>query len=244
METTRDQFQVRSFDADRLGFLTAPRLLGYLLEAAGKSADALGVGIADLRRRGLTWVLGRLQVALREPLRLGDAVDVETWPSGLVRSAAWRDFRVWKGSHRVAQATSVWFALDLETRAPVRPQELFPERLHPPLDHELTLSKTVPELIGPPGEQRTYAVRRADIDFNQHVTAASYVLWAMETVPEPWWAARRLESLDVQYLEECHFGDTVVSSSSDESADSVLCSITRQQGGQELARLSSTWVPR
>jgi acyl-ACP thioesterase len=56
---------------------------------------------------------------------LGDAIEVETWPSGLVRSAAWRDFRVWRGEHRVAQATSVWFVLDLGTRAPVRPQELF-----------------------------------------------------------------------------------------------------------------------
>jgi acyl-ACP thioesterase len=237
MESTREKFQVRSFDTDALGWLTAPRLLGYLLEAAGKSADSLGVGLAALRGRGLTWVLGRLQVAIGEPLQLGDAIEVETWPSGLVRSAAWRDFRVSRSGHRAAQATSVWFALDLQTRAPVRPQELFPERLHAPLDHERWLSKSVPELSGLPGEERTYPVRRADIDLNHHVTAASYVTWAMEAVPEPLWATRRLGSLDTQYLEECHFGDTVVSSSSADGVDAILHRISRQSDGGELARL-------
>jgi len=144
----------------------------------------------------------------------------------------------------VAQATSVWFVLDLGTRAPVRPQELFPERLRSPLDHELSLSRNVPELSGLPGEERTYPVRRADIDLNHHVTAASYVAWAMEAVPEPLWAARRLGSLDAQYLEECHFGDTVVSSSRADGVDAILHRISRQGDGAELARLRSTWAAR
>ena len=244
MEITRDVFRVRSFDADALGFLTAPRLLDFLLEAAGQSADALGIGIGELRRRGLTWVLGRLRIVVAEPIRWGQTLEVQTWPSGVVRSAAWRDFRMIRDGRAIGQATSVWFAVDWQKRVPVRPQELLPERLHAVLPHEVSLSQNLEELTIVPTLEHAFAVRRADIDLNQHVTASSYLTWAMETVPEDHLKSRRLAGLDVQYLEECRFGDTVVAGAAPCDSQELLHRIARQSDGLELARLQSTWVER
>ena len=49
---TRVAFAVHSFDADAFGLLAPAALAGYLQEAAGRSADGLGFGLAELGRRG------------------------------------------------------------------------------------------------------------------------------------------------------------------------------------------------
>ena len=61
--------------------LAAPALLGFLMEAAGHNADALGVSILQLAARNLTWMLSRLRVRLREHPGWRASLTVETWPS-------------------------------------------------------------------------------------------------------------------------------------------------------------------
>jgi len=46
-----------------------PALTGFLAEAAGRHATALGVGIDALMARGLTWVLVRQRVEILRDLR-------------------------------------------------------------------------------------------------------------------------------------------------------------------------------
>jgi medium-chain acyl-[acyl-carrier-protein] hydrolase len=244
MEISRFGFKIHSFDSDAFGVVTVPRLLGSLLESAGGSADALGFGIRELQQRGLTWVIGRIRIDIDEAISVGDEIQVETWPSGIERTVALRDFRISKQGRAVGRATSLWFVLDMETRLPLRPNKILPERFHPQTPHLVSLPKVVPPIPSPVTRQRKYGVRQADIDLNQHVTAASYVAWAVEAVPEDLWRSQRLASLDIQFLEECHLGSSILSESHllDESA--LVHRITRENDGKELARLTSNWSPR
>lgn len=244
MEITRESYKVRSFDASAYGTLTASRLLGYLLEAAGNSARSLGISVADLQQRGLTWVIGRIRIQLEDEISVGQDIEVETWPSGLDRSVAMRDFRILRDGQIIGRSTSRWFVLDMETRLAVRPQGIFPEALQPQLEHELKLSRILPSLPGSPTLRRSFEVRRADIDFNRHVTAASYLDWATEAVPVDKLDGHKLTMCDVQFLEECHLGDSIVSESCVDADDTVLLRISRERDGQELARLATTWVPK
>src|SRR3990172_8664176 len=118
METTRIAFTVHSFDSDAFGHLAPAALAGYLQEAAGRSAEALGYGLAPLQRQGLTWVLAREQVVLDRAVSWRDVLEIETWPSGIDRRAAFRDFRLWQSGVEVGRALTTWFALDLATRRP------------------------------------------------------------------------------------------------------------------------------
>jgi acyl-ACP thioesterase len=244
MEISRFNFKVHSFDSDAFGAVTAPRLLGFLLESAGGSADSLGFGIRELQQRGLTWVIGRVRIELDDVLSKGEEVEVETWPSGLERSIALRDFRIVKHGHVAGRATSQWFVLDMETRFPMRPNRIMPERLHAQTEHLVQLPKVVPALTGPVTCRHQYDVRLADIDLNQHVTAASYVAWAMEAVPDDLWRSHRLSSLDIHFLEECLLGSRILSESEVTDAQTVVHRISRENDGKELARLSSGWLRR
>lgn len=244
MEITRESYKVRSFDADAYGTLTASRLLGYLLEAAGSSARSLGISVADLQQHGLTWVIGRIQIQLEDEIVVGQDVEVETWPSGLDRSVAMRDFRVLRDGKLIGRATSRWFVLDMETRLAVRPQGVFPEHLQPQTEHQLKLSRMLPALSDPVIVERSFEVRRSDIDFNRHVTATSYLDWAMEAVPVDKVDGHRMTKCDVLFLEECHLGDTIVAESCVSEDGDVLLRISRGRDKQELARLLTTWAPQ
>jgi acyl-ACP thioesterase len=243
-EVTTVAFTVHSFDADAFGLLAPAALAGYLGEAAGRSADALGLGLAALNRQGATWVLARERVVLDQPIRWGDTLTIETWPAGLDRLAALRDFVLKRDGVEIGRALTTWFALDLTTRRPLRPEKLMPERFHAPQEHVLPVAAPpLPELTIPETERR-FQVRFGDIDANQHVTNASYVTWALEAVEEGCWRDERLVSLDVQFLAECHRGSYVRSRAAARGDGTRLHAIVREEDGKELARLSTTWVKR
>jgi acyl-CoA thioesterase FadM len=241
---TRATFVVHSFDADAFGHLFPAALAGYLQEAATRSADALGFGLADLNRRGLTWVLARQRLVLDQPLRWGDELTVETWPAGVDRLAALRDFRLWRGGAEVGRAVTTWFALDLASRKPVRPGDLFPEHLRVQPEHVLPPAPPAPGAPAEPALEKRFQVRFADIDANRHVTNASYVAWALEALDEATWRGERLASLDVSFLAETHYGHFVRSRSAPDGAGARLHAIVREEDGKEVARARTTWVTR
>jgi len=121
VDATRAPFAVHSFDADAFGLLSPVALAGYLQEAAGRSADTLGFGMSRLNEQGLAWVLSRQQVVLDVPVRMGDALVVETWPAGIDRISALRDFRLWRDGVEVGRALTSWLVMELATRRPRRP---------------------------------------------------------------------------------------------------------------------------
>lgn len=244
MEITRATFTVHGFDADAFGCLAPASLAGFLQEAALRSSTALGAGLADLNRQGLTWVLVRLQTTLDEQLRLGDDLEVETWHSGIDRLTALRDFRIRRGGVEVGRALTARLAIDLATRRPVRLDRVLPERLHAQAEHLLEPGAAPLPILREVAVERRFRVRFADIDANQHVTSASYVAWALEAVDEATWRGERVAGLDVQFMAECNLGSSVRSCSAPESGRVRLHAIVREEDGKELARLRTTWAAR
>lgn len=241
---TTARFTVHSFDADAFGHLAPAALAGYLQEAAGRSADSLGFGLAELNRQGATWVLARERVVLDQPIRWGETLTVETWPNGLDRLAALRDFVLRRDGVEIGRALTTWFALDLATRKPVRLDKLFPPEFHAQGEHVLPAAEPPLPELGAAEVDRRFQVRLADIDANQHVTNASYVAWGLEAIDEACWRERRLAALDVQFLAECHYGAFVRSRSSAQPDGTRLHAIVREADGREVARMRTTWAPR
>ncbi len=244
METTRASFTVHSFDADAFGLLSPAALAGYLQEAAGLSADALGFGMSRLNEQGLAWVLSRQRVVLDVPVRMGDVLVVETWPSGLDRIQALRDFRLTRDGVEVGRALTSWLVMELATRRPRRPDRiLLPER-HAQVEHVMPLFATPLPGPGAPALERRFQVRFSDIDAVGHVTNASYIGWAMEAVEEAAWRTLRLATLDVQFLAETTLGQAVLSRSAPDGDGVLLHAVAREEDGKELARARTTWVMR
>jgi acyl-ACP thioesterase len=244
MLARREAFAVHTYEVDAFGALAMPALSGYLSEVAGLHAVELGAGLDVLMARGLTWVLVRQRIENPVPVVLGDTIEIETWPSGIDRLAAVREFVVRRGTEEVARATTHWFVLDLATRRPVRPTEVLDERLTRGAGAAaVPLSQRLPELRAWDFQKR-FHVRYSDIDVNLHVTNTSYVAWALEAVPRELWQGSRLVSVEVQFLAETHHGAAILSRLAPTGEGAHAHAIVREEDGKELARLVTVWARR
>lgn len=245
MLVRKESFPVHKYEVDAFGALAPPALSGYLSELAAHHAQELGVGIDALMAKGITWVLARLRLENPVAIRLGDEVEIETWPSGIERLFALREFVVRRGGAEVARASTQWLVLDLATRKPVRPSGVldprFPREPTPPA---AALSRgKLPELRAWEAEKR-FHVRYADIDQNLHVTNTSHLAWAIEAMPREVWRSGRLSAVEVHYLAEAHHGDAVLSRLARTGEQAFAHAIVREEDGKELARLTTAWVAR
>jgi medium-chain acyl-[acyl-carrier-protein] hydrolase len=239
-----EAFEAHSYAVDAFGLLSAPALSGWLQEAAGRHAEQLGVGVAVLQAKGLTWVLARQSVEVDRPVALGERAEVATWPSGTDRLSAFRDFEVRVEGQIRVRAVTQWIVLDLATRKPVRPGSVMPADLVEETPHVLRLPTGRPPAPEPAEVDRPFSTRYRDIDRNLHVTNASYVEWACETVPEETWRRTRLRAFEVHFIAECLHGSRIRSLSAPAGDGSFLHSVRREEDGKELARLRTAWVDR
>jgi acyl-ACP thioesterase len=242
----KETFSVRSYEVDAFNELSVPALWGYLQEAAGLSAERLGFGVKKLMDAGFTWVLARQRLEISHAARFGETVEIETWPSGLDRLAAFREFVVRCRGEEVAKATSTWFLLDSRSRRPVKPDEAIANTGFPGQgsEHVLTLPDAKIPSLDAAELERPFSIRFADIDLNWHVNNVSYVQWLLEAVPKETWHERRPRMVDAQYVAECDWGGRILSRARATGADEYLHSVARESDGKEIARGTTAWVAR
>jgi len=96
-----------------------------------------------------------------------------------------------------------------------------------PLDHELA-----------------FTVRRSDLDSAEHVNNTSYVEWAIEAVSDEVWSTAELAELEIQFVSECHQGQTVLPRSQQvERGDEIEVrhQLMRHEDNSEVERALSLW---
>lgn len=241
------RFEVRSYETDPGGRLSVTGLCDYLQEAASAHAVDLGISIGDLGRSQLTWVLGRLQLSIDRLPTWQDAVEVTTWPSRLRGFFVNRDFLVESAGREVlARATSTWFVIDVDRRRAVRIPEVVRALRLP--ERERALRETWAKLPAPDAPDRTgrFAIRRSDLDLNDHVNHVSYLEWALETLDLEFFSARRLARLEIDFLAELTYGDSVLTEAQtipDGDSTTVLFSVRGERAPDEAARIRSHWRP-
>ncbi len=124
-----ETFTIRHTEVTREGAVRIDTIFDYMQEAAANHAANLGCGLAALEKRGMMWVLSRLKLSIRRTPRLGEVVTVSTWPSGVEKLFATREFVLRCGAETVAEGSSCWLLLDRNKMRPLRVMESLPDRL-------------------------------------------------------------------------------------------------------------------
>jgi acyl-ACP thioesterase len=241
-------FRVRSYEVDPLGRLQVPILCKLLQEVAVTHAGMLGVAVETLLERGTAWVLSRMCLSLDRWPQGGDHITIETWPEAMSKLIVERRFALsTRDGDPIGTVSTWWIVLDLERRRPVRlPSEAW-DRLR---EYEIGSkpvkagSLAVPE---PAERELAFTVRRSDVDLAGHANNTSFVEWAVEAVPDEVWRAGDLHELEIQFLAECHRGQTVLSRSQlvgDDATPEVRHQLVRQEDGVEVARARTVWRER
>jgi acyl-ACP thioesterase len=240
----RQNFTIRSYEVDCHSRLSIVSIFNFMQEAASQHADALGVSIQQLLSENYTWLLSRLKIKMNMYPVWNDQLTVNTWPSGIQRLFALRDFELKDRANRtVGAALSAWLVVDTVKKRPVRVSS-FVDRLKPVEgDHILPDQLGKLPVIEAHTHERYLRVRYGDLDINQHVNNACYVEWMLEGMPVDVLNGRALAELEINFLAESFLQDRVVARCQplDSGNREFLHSLIRQADGQELVRARTGW---
>jgi acyl-ACP thioesterase len=237
-------FTIRSYEVDCHGRLSIVSVFNFMQEAASQHADALGVSIQQLLSENNTWLLSRIKIKMDAYPAWNDRLTVHTWPSGVQRLFALRDFELKDHrGHTVGAALSAWLVLDTVKKRPVRVGPLV-ERLKP-IDGEHILPDRLDKLpaLETPAHERVFQVRYRDLDINQHVNNASYVEWMLEGMPAGDQSELVLAELEINFMAESFLQDRIIAQCNplDARKREFRHRLIREADGQELVRAWTVW---
>lgn len=239
-----ETYKVRSYNTDSRGNLSPISLCHFLLDAAGRHAHELGLSVKHLMTEHSTWVLSKFVVQMNEYPFYGDTLTISTWPSGIKRLYAMRDFRIEDTRGRIlGSATTAWLIINILNRRPLKPKPILETLNISGFETMQTdIFDKLPELDCHEYEQR-FRVRNSDIDLNNHVTSVSYIGWAIESVPHKIHETHLLKNMEIMYLAETLYGDHIKSRCSelDNTSPLYLHSIIRDGDNSELVRARTLW---
>jgi len=206
-ETT---FDVASYETDLGGMMSLFALFNRFQELAGAHAAHLEVGYDRLRKSNLAWILSRITLEIKSRPVWGDTVTLATWPKGIDRLFAMRDFSLTGATGGpLVLATSAWLLVDIEKQRPQRIETLPIDLKFPGAPHAIAEKPEKITLPEGPASLLERPVWLSDIDVNRHVNNAQYAKWVGDCFAEDVFLTRRLRSMQINYLEETLLGDTV-----------------------------------
>jgi len=270
-----ENYFIHTYDIDKNQRVSTQSICRFLLDSAGIHAYKLGFAVPQMFALNLTWVLSRFSVSMNSYPEWRNTIIIQTWPSGLNRLFAMRDFIIFNEKRDViGTAKSAWLVIDIESRRPVRPQVIFKDDRT--IFRGQASDKKLEKLPGvKPAEEGTdsrdteagyraaeninksypnsdhrqdFSVRYSDLDMNEHVTSRSYIDWVLETVPREIRNSYIIKELEINYLSESRYGDTVTAFSRADTAateSDYLLNFNHSLfilNGTEAARARTSWI--
>ena len=229
----RGTYRVRYSEIGDNGLVMLPALADYMQDAAGWGAHILELAYDDTVDQGIAWVLARMVIHVRRYPGNGEDIIVETWPSGISRRVATRDFRLMdRHGDVIAVAQSFWAMFDLIERRAASWPDWISERLPNPPG---------PKLIEPPlhtpfthdalPDIDSIKARPSDLDLYGHVNNVRLMQWVLGAAGTDARPDFHPESLDIQFRSECRVQERVKLRQKDGFA-----AITRDADGVDLVR--------
>jgi len=208
MNIYQETFKVRANETDANQNLTIPALSSYLQEAAWSHSMELKVSFNDLIPKGLTWVMFRLALHLKQIPRHGEFVTLETWPSGVTSKNVSRDYRILDTKNQeIGTAKSSWVVFDFHQRKVV-PVPDFIKEIKIDADRETVQYQQEKVSVANHFElKKEIQVGWYDIDVNRHVNNLSYIRWLIDTLPVHYLKNFRLIEFDMVFRAESSLAD-------------------------------------
>lgn len=205
MEKYSEEIKIRGHYTDLQGRLIMKSLCDLFNDVSNEQTLLLGFDVPTLNAQGLTWMLHKLHIVVNRVPGQGDTVRFETWPSGIDRFFAFRDYRVLSGDGDVLiHATSEWMVIDINRRCPVRLPACVTENAASCVDivREITFDVDTKNMPGEYENSRYFTATYDNIDFNKHVTQATYVRWVTNSLSYEFLKGHELREVEIVYEHE------------------------------------------
>lgn len=202
-------FTASNVDANQ--FVTPKHILEILQDIAVVHASHLGFGWEELQQVDRVWVLSKIRVELKRPLKKNEKVKLVTYPLEPNRFFAIREFFIEdEYNTRVLSATSRWALLDINSRQMLNPM-LNDEFFSGPYKTEgVGVNKPIGKIVLNDDFLKCFdkAVMWSDLDMNFHVNNTNYVQYAVDCASTNL-HKKAISAFEVTYYSETRLGETI-----------------------------------
>ena len=208
--TWEEQYRIPTHAVDMNGKIKFSEICYSLFDVAAAHAKHLHWGYDDMQARETYWVLSRMHVKVHQYPKMYDFLKMETWPKGVSRLFAIRDYCLSTNSGKtVALATTAWIIVDAITGKPQRPDELVK---HLNLDKPRHGIEDVPDKLPPvsdPDINIKHTVSYTDLDINRHVNSGKYIEWIQDCFPGDRYDKQSIQEFQINFQSESRLGETI-----------------------------------
>lgn len=168
---------------DREGNFKLHAWSNFLQEAAANHAAILGVGMNDLAKNDLLWVLAQIKVRLHRAPVPGEKIEVTTYPSGTRKLFANREFKIQNETgNLLLSGSSRWVLLSGKS---MRPQSVLTIAGKLPDNSDLPVYFDFAEKLPVPENYDFFydvPIRHSMEDVNGHLNNAEYLAAAQDAL--------------------------------------------------------------
>ncbi len=203
MKYLEKTFTLRVSECDVNSLWRIGAMLTEMQETAGEHSSSMGCGRETLIRSGLAWVVTRMDLRIHRYPTYGEKITIRTFHRPARHSMFPRFFLITDGEGKqIAQASSLWLLMDLETR-----QSVSAARLPCPLTDNSDVPEPMPlpkgiERLDAPEESTFLRAVYTDLDANGHVNNTKYADWLCNTMGVETMTTHPPESLTIHFDSE------------------------------------------
>ena len=178
-------------------------MLLEMQEAAGDHSSGIGCGRETLVKQGLCWVVVRMEIQIFRYPTFNERVTIRTYHRPTRHRFFPRFFEIRdEAGELVAQASSLWLLMDLETR-----QSVAPDRLPVPLPDNSDMPEPLPlpkgvDQLEAPEVILPYTAQYTDLDANGHVNNTKYIDWLCNALGVETLSAHPIQRLTIHFDSE------------------------------------------
>ena len=231
-------FVAEPFCSDFTGHIALGVLGNLLLNVAEFHASDRGFGIVTLNEGHYTWVLSRLVLDFDAMPRQTETFTIQTWVENVYRLFTDRNFAILdKEGRNIGYARSVWAMIDLDTRKPVDLLNVYSGGIADYVcDKPCPIEKAGKVRVAADTPVRELVTRYGDIDINGHVNSIRYIDHILDLFPLDLYKSKRVKRFEIAYVNEAHYGDTLLFFCDDKGGDEYHIEIKKKDDGEIICR--------
>ena len=196
------EFIISNNDVDYRFNLKPANLFRFFQDIALKATEEVGADSISLSKRGIDWVITRMDVDIKRLPHCNEKITVCTYPGKDLAMLYPRYFYILDSNNEIiVRSSSIWALIDAKTRKVIVDKDTIKRLPGEHQDFELPLpSKIAPsenkELI----ETRT--IHYSDLDFNCHMNNVRYVELLMDIHDFEFYKSHRPSFISLNYIRE------------------------------------------
>jgi len=212
----QEEYKVHYYYTDYKRILKPSYICRYMQETANSGLKNFNITADFMVQNNCAFILSKISFKYYAPIFEDDIIKVQTWALPPKTTIFQRNYRIYRGSNIVVEATSAWALINIKEKAIIRPEK-FQYITDDMTDSEEVAFQVQKRLKMPEDMQylTDYTIRYSDIDHNLHMNNAVYIDIICDCIYNQ---GERLDegsnkkidgvnSIEISYNSEALFGD-------------------------------------